>query len=467
MTARPKVAVVAPYWDFWESSVNSGLRAHRVALLTLAMRAVSRVGDVVASGLVADRDQGGAFAETASGAGADVVVVVQTMAVPPAFAFAALDALPGLPVVVWAVPGAEAPDEGFDHGAITAGGATVGAPMVTSLLVRSGRPFALVVGSFASDAPDRAASAVMAGWAAGRISRARIGRVGMPIDGYDCVDADEARLRDATGITLVPIAPSEVRDRFAAVKKDRVSALVREMRTDFRVQPDAEPGLAGSARAALALEDLVSDHRLDAGAMNCHVPEIRLSEPIGLAPCFGLGRMTSLGVPWACAGDVLTAVAMLTTKLLGGAAVYHELEALDAETGDFVVANSGEHDLAFAADESPDLIRNRWFPDDPGQGVCACVSAPAGPATLLAFAQIDAPSPGYRYVVAPGDFSGRSFPATGTTNGGFRFASGPAEEAWERWVRAGANHHSSASPGRLEGGVRAVARFLGVECVTA
>ena len=33
--------------------------------------------------------------------------------------------------------------------------------------------------------------------------------------------------------------------------------------------------------------------RFDAGAMNCHVPEIRLGPDVGIAPCFGLGRSTT------------------------------------------------------------------------------------------------------------------------------------------------------------------------------
>src|SRR5262249_30215221 len=148
-------------------------------------------------------------------------------------------------------------------------------------------------------------------------------------------------------------------------------------------------GLERSLRAACALEELVARHRLDAAAMNCHVTEIRFGEEIGIAPCFGLGRLTSGGVPWSCTGDVLTAVALLTAKLLGGGAQSHELEALDAETGELVVASSGEHDLDLAAGVRPRLVRNGWFASDPRCGACACFSAPAGPATLVAFAELD------------------------------------------------------------------------------
>ena len=194
------------------------------------------------------------------------------------------------------------------------------------------------------------------------------------------------------------------------------------------------------------------------------MPEIRFGTDVGIAPCFALGRQTSRGIPWACAGDIVTAVAMLTLKLLGAAAKYHELESLDYDTGELVIASSGEHDLAFAG-EQPQLIRNLWYDKDPTCGACACFGAPAGPATLVAFTELDAPVPGYRFIVAPGEFTTTAWPGVGTPYAAFRFAGGPVTEAWSKWCRAGANHHSAATPGDLAARVEAVAGFLGVEAV--
>jgi L-arabinose isomerase len=265
----------------------------------------------------------------------------------------------------------------------------------------------------------------------------------------------------------VRIEAAELRDLYLAVEESRIVELERETRALYDVDERAEGDtLERSLRAACALDDLVERHRLDAGAINCHVPEIRFGDEVGIAPCFALGRQTSRGIPWACAGDVVTAVAMLTVKLLGGAAQYHELEALDYETGELVVASSGEHDLAFAG-ERPRLIRNLWYDADRRCGACACFAAPAGEATLVGFTELDAPEPGYRYIVAPGEFTGTGWPEVGTPYAAFRFRSGPAVEAWTRWCRAGANHHSAATTGDYSGAVASVARFLGVEAVSA
>jgi L-arabinose isomerase len=468
MPARPRAALVLPYWDFWERSVPYALRAEREALLEHARAALADTIDVELSSIIASREDGAGLGRALQAAGSEVLIALQTMAVPPAFASAALDALPLLPVVVWTAHRHARIAADFSHGDITTEGATVGAPMLTNVLVRRGRPFALVAGRVDDpEAQRRVASAARAGAVAGQLRRARVGRVGRPIDGYDCVDADPVRLRAATGIELVAIEPSEVRDRYLAIEPSRIEQLEREARATFTIEAAAEgESLARSLRAACAIEDLVRDHRLDAGAMNCHVPEIRLGAEVGIAPCFGLGRSTSGGVPWSCAGDVVTAIAMLTTRRLGGVALYHELESLDYDTGELVMATSGEHDLAFCDPaERPALRQNDWYLGDPVVGVCACFGAPAGPASLVAFTELDAPAPGYRFIVAEGEFTRTRWPATGTPHAAFRFRHEPAPQAWERWARAGANHHSSATPGELGEAVAQVASFLGVEVV--
>jgi L-arabinose isomerase len=429
--------MLEPYWEFWESSVPYDLRADRAAL-----------GEAARSALDVD------WVDLSD---AEVVLVLQTMATPPA---PTLERLPALPIVVWAAHRSGPFQADFDHGSITSEGATVGAPMLTSVLVREGRPFELAMGRIDDAATiGEVERALEVAAAAGRLRRARIGRVGRPLDGYACVDTDDGRLLAATGIELIPIEASEVRELYAAVAEARVRELEREVRAQYAVEIEGDE-LERSLRAALAIDDLVTHHRLDAGAMNCHVPEIRFGSEIGITPCFGLGRSTSLGVPWTCVGDVLTAVAMLAAKLLGAAAQYHELEAVDYDTGELVIASSGEFDLGFGAGDVPRLIRNGWFASDPRCGACACFAGPAGPATLFGFADV---GDGYRLIAAEGELTGRAFPATGTANGGFRFTRGL--DGWKRWSRAGANHHSAATPGAFGEALEQLGQLAGIDVV--
>ncbi|MBA3236551.1 MAG: hypothetical protein H0T59_11285 [Chloroflexi bacterium] len=466
---RPRVGVVTPYWTLWEHTAGPTFRADRLALARSVADDLTTVAEPVAVLEVASADDGQTVGRQLADLRVDVVLIIQTMAVPAAWTMAALDALPGVPVVIWALHETGLVDGGFDHGSITTQGATVGAPMLSNLLSRADRPFDLVLARRSDPVGQaRVAEALRLAGVARGIAGSRLGRIGRPLDGYAHVDLDEAALRSAVGIEVVTVDPDEVVDRYRTVADAEVRALEAETRATWAFEGDPSPdSLERSFRAALALEAVVDAHDLDGGAFNCHVEQFRFGETIGIAPCWALGRLTTAGRPFTCTGDIVTAIAMLTTKRLDGAAVYHEIEAIDYETGEVVIANSGEHDLAWLAPgATPRLRPNGWFcGKDPHCGVCATFEPAPGPATLVGFTPHPAARGGFRYVVARGDLTERTFPETGTVNGAFRFRDGPVEAAWARWASAGVNHHSSATPGDLSADVATVARHLGIEAV--
>ncbi len=465
LTAPVRVAVLLPLSTAWQTVVPEELAADRAQLLA---RATDALGDgplVVEACVIASEEEGRAAAERA--ADAEVVLVLATMATLPSLALAALERLADRPVVVWAVAQGDPLGADADHARIVRDGATVGAPLLTSMLLRAGRPFELVLGApDDADARARVSRALRAGAAARRIARARLGRVGLPVAGYGCVDLDTERLRAALGTTVVAIEPAELAQAYADASEAQVRAIVEETRGAYAVDAAlADDDVARAARAGAALEALGAAHELDAGALTCHVEGIRFEPGLGFAPCFALGRMTSRGVPWNCSSDLPAAVAMLTLKALGAAAQYHELEALDVDSGEFLLASSGEHDLAFGGDEQPRLVRNGWFPADAHASACACFAAPAGPATLLGFAQLDAPAPTHRFVVAQGAFAARDFAGVGTAHASFRFARGSATAAWAAWGSSGVGLHTACTPGDLTASVELVGRFLHTDVV--
>jgi hypothetical protein len=468
--ARPPIAVLHPYWTLWEHTAGPTFRADRLALARRVAASLADRWDPVLVDEVASIDDGRRIGSDLAARGVDAVLVLQTMAVPSAYALGVIDALPGIPVVIWALHETGLVGGDFDHGGITTQGATVGAPMLTNMLARTRRPFAMVLGRLGDRVTEeRVREALGVATVASGIRRSRLGRIGPKIEGYLHVDVPDAELRAGMGIEAVTVDPDEVVDAYRAVDPGAVAALDAEVRTGWTFEEDVIAGesLERSLRVALALETVVERHRLDGGAFNCHVPQLRFGDTIGIAPCWGLGRLTTAGRPFTCTGDILTAVAMLTTKRLGGAALYHEIEAIDYATGEVVIANSGEHDLAWLEPGArPRMRRNGWFcGKDPHCGVCAVLEPPVGPASLVGFTPHPDARGGFRYVVARGELTARRFSETGTANGAFRFRDGTVEEAWARWAEAGVNHHSSATPGDLSGPLAAVARLLGIEAV--
>lgn len=458
----PRVAVLVPYSHLWVEVVDYDLVAERHALATHVASLLAERADVVTAAAISSRSEGTAAGSAAHREGAEVVVVVQTMGTQPAFTLAALDALTRLPIVVWWAQRMRTIPESFGHAGIVDEGGAVGTPMLTNVLVRRHVPFQLTVGPIDDGGTiERLHDAVAAAAAATRLRRARIGRVGEPIDGYDCVAADETYLVGQMVGEIVHIEPSEIQRRFLEVDEEAVAHLEAEVQGTYDVAPNVSPdSLARTLRLAITIEELCRDHGLDAGVMNCHTPEIRFGADVGVTPCFGLGRSTTSGIPWTCAGDLLTVVPMLALKLLGEGCLYHELEAVDLATGEFVIANTGEHDLELAASGRPALVRNEWFARDTRCGACACYPLRPGPAALVGFTQIDDT---HRFIVALGEVTNRAWPKLKTVNGSFRFAEGLA--GWTQWCEAGVNHHSALTSASAVAGLQRLSLFLGAEFV--
>ncbi|MCY3663439.1 MAG: hypothetical protein OXH28_11565 [bacterium] len=472
-SAPVRAAVVSPYWTFWEASAGGpALRHDRRLLLEEATDALRRSSgpdgiEVACQGLLDSPETGDALADGAPD-DLDVILVVICMAAPSTHGLAFLDRFPGVPVVVWSVQRSRNIRAGFDASDITSAGTAVGTPQLTNMLARSGRPHEIVAGAL-DDTPShgRVARAVQVAATASTLRRARIARVGQPPPGYACVDTDAGALRRATGIDLVDVDPADLRSRWCAVDEASTGHLQREVEATAEIAVTWDTAGRRSLAGAAALEALDDELDLAGGAMNCHVPELRFGSEVGVTPCYGLGRETSRGIPWTCAGDVLTAVAMVVGKRLGGAALYHELEVMDFDTDEVAIANSGEHDMAWCpAGRRPRLQPNPWYTDDPLTGASVWFELPPGPASLIGFTPHAGEPSGYRFIVAEGHITERSLPQSPTVGGVFRFAGEAGiAESWRAWAAAGVNHHSSCSPGHLAGDVATVARYLDIGCV--
>ena len=148
---------------------------------------------------------------------------------------------------------------------------------------------------------------------------------------------------------------------------------------------------------------------------------------------------------------------MLTVQSLGLPTLYHEIEAVDYEIDEVVLANTGEHDLRLCGSSRPILAPDSWYTGDPLPSACALFSIPPSAASLVGFAPLD----GLRWIVADGEFTGSSYPRTGTPNAGFRFGSGHVSGAWPRWLQSGVVHHSAATNVHLGDAVSRIAFHLG------
>lgn len=463
---RPRIALIVPYWSFWEKAAGGeAFRSEREGLLSSISTKLALIGIEVVQGELVDSEAAGAEVATEiASTKPDALVVAQTMAVPPSYAMSVIDSTPGVPLVVWALQLVDTISPDFDESDITSYGATVGAPMLTNVLGRRGRPYSFVFAP-GGQAIRGVGEAVRAAVTANRLGSARLALIDRPIDGYECVDVDSTELREALGVEVVELDASALLDRYREASSP-TQAILDEIRTGFTVDEAVdEESMERAAGIAAALAGLDDELLITMGALNCHIPELRFGDDPGMTACYGVGRETTRGIPWTCVGDAITAIAMFVGHSLGGAALYHEIEAVDFDTGEVAIANSGEHDLGWCPRGIvPRLIPNRWFKHDDRTTPAVWFELPPGPATLIGFTPHASAPRGFRFIAAEGEITPRSLPSSPTVGGSFRFRE-PLETAWPAWANAGVNHHSAVSPGHLAKQVEMVSNYLGVGCV--
>jgi L-arabinose isomerase len=459
--AKPAGAlVVMPYWTFFEESTEIDLRADREKLLAEVTGCVSSTGvGIVGSHMIETAEDVDAVLAGIDQHSIDVLVVASSMAAPPTLVLQLVRRLPAVSLVVWPCAWPARQLETFTHAKIVERGGTVGTPMITSVLVREGRPFALLPLDVGLDeAGPVIAEEIAAAAVAAQVRRSRVARLGEVLPGYESLVIANERLETGIGVSVVSLSESDFAFACETVSTSEITSRLDELRSRAVIDCD-ENSLRIAARSVVALAALVESHALSAGTLNCHCAEIRFSPSVAHAPCLALGESTSRGVPWTCTGDVLTAAAMLITSLMSGTSLYHEIEAFDPGRGEFILANSGEHDARWS-DRPARIAQSPWWRGS----VCAIHPLQAGPATLVALAQT--PN-GLRLVAAEGTVTSDSEPTTGTASARFTWGSGDRGTGWKHWVESGAGHHSALGRGHFAQNLARVAHHLGVDFTTA
>jgi L-fucose isomerase-like protein len=460
MPSGASAFVVMPYWTFFEESTPTDLRADRERLLGQVTGCVSGIGvRIVGSRIIETAEDVDATVDEIDPGSVDVLIVASSMAAPANPVLQLVRRLPAASLVVWPCAWPARGLEDFTHADIVERGGTVGTPMITSVLIREGRPFSLIpLDVDITDAGLAIAGQIAAAAVAAQVRRSRIARLGEVLPGYEGLVIADGRLEADMGVSVVRLSESHFASAYEAVSTSEVTSRVDELSRRAVINCDEE-SLRIATRSVVALEALVESHTLTAGTLNCHCAGIRYSPSVAHAPCLALGESTSRGVPWTCTGDVLTATAMLITSLMSGTSLYHEIEAFDPARGEFILANSGEHDTRWSS-QQPRIAQSPWWPGS----VCATHPLQAGPATLVAIAQT--PN-GLRLVAAEGTVTSESEPTTSTASARFTWGSGDRGAGWKQWVESGAGHHSSLGRGHFAQNLKGVAHHLGMDFTTA
>jgi L-arabinose isomerase len=463
--ARPRIAIVSGYMPFFDEIMPRGYREDRDALGRSTADVVADVGDAVYCGLADSRDAGLAIGRRIAEIKPDAILVAPTMATPADFLWSALEPHPDRPVVLWAAHEMASVPRDYDMPMLCRHSSNVGALMIGNMLNRHGRRPLVIVGPRDDESTRQAVKRAMASAVvAGHLRHARIGRIGRPLDGYLNVDVDQTQLRDGIGAEIIDIPLEEWEAAVAAASEESVGATAAYVREHALIDDrGASSGAEQSLRVTTALGALIKDHRLDAGALN-YWGEFGIANPkIGVVGSLAATVATSTGVPFACTGDLITAVAMLVGKRLGGGALYCELDAIDYGRDAFLCANTGEGDFAYSVRGGlSSVFATGASSGRRVEGLSVRHLVPAGPATMIGFSPRRDATGGFVLVAMEGEVQEPPDTSLEVTQAWFSARRKPMSDALATWITAGATHHGSLSPGHLAAGVASVARILGI-----
>jgi len=438
--------MISCYFGLYEEQMPPGFRADRQAAAARCADVLRTRFETVDAGMLASNADGAAANAVLLQAGIDVLVFAPSMVAPPSYALAALDGL-DVPIVIWNSPAVDRLPDVLSQSEATVNSSQVAAVMLANPLVRAAIPFATVSAAPSDPAGiERLARTIRGAAAASELRGSTVLRVGTWIPGYEDVASTTAELAEL-GVVEHALDVPALDARFDSVAQERVTELLAGLADrGWRHHPgDADDA---SARLALALADEAADAGAAAVTVNCHSDALRWNPHIGICACLGASLLTDSGVPVSCTGDLPTALALLLARTLSGSALYCEFYTPELETGLMLLAAGGEGDPRWADPREPVVVEpNTHYPGDRGAGASLSFRLEPGPATVLSLSPT---AHGWVLAWATGEIAEARYDSLGGPNGMFRFDSGPAFEAGERWIASGATHHNALARGRLD-----------------
>ena len=466
-TRPSRIAVLCGYMTYYEPHMPADFRRQRTAWGRQIAEILSTEGDARFLGLMTDMAVGKQVAQDLAQWKPDVIVLAPAMPGPPAFTWAAIEALPRVPAVVWSAGHLDSLPESYDSVDHLANSGGVGVAMIANMLARHGRGMRVVAGRWHDPAAQgQVREAVRLAAAAGRVAAARVAVLGAPLDGYANVVIAPDLLSSALGATLIDIPLGEWEQAFAETGKSEADTVAETLRRGLDVADAEGDDFARSCRLAAALETICKRYGIDCGTFNSHLEYGHANPKVGLVGGLATSWMTSNGIPFTDTGDTVSALAMLLGRLLAGNAVYTELNTIDYDKGAILCANTGEMDFA-AAEDKVRVFPAAAYTGKQQRGCIVDAQVRPGPATIIGLSPNGRARNGVRLIAFAGEVAGRPLLDLRVPHTLFRPPDADAATAFAAWIEAGATHHAAlCAGGDLRNEVAEIGRLLDVEVET-
>jgi len=302
------------------------------------------------------------------------------------------------------------------------------------------------------------------------LRRARLGLMGHVLEAMLDMHTDPTAITAAFGPHVVLVEPHDLMRHYTtqspdAVKKWKTQILeffdTPDPKSDPLTQKLTEADLETAARAAVALEGLIEEKKLDGLAYYYEADPGSDMRTLVTNLIVGNSLLTGAGFPMCGEYDIKTCVAMMIFDRLDIGGSFAEFHPVDFALDSVLVGHDGPHHINIAAGK-PVIRSLKKYHGKPGSGAGVEFQIKEGPITMLSIGQTA--NGKFKFVIAEGESARRPIPPTGNTNthGVFK----PDVRTFLRkWMLEGPTHHFALGVGHHAKELVQIAEILNIESV--
>lgn len=300
------------------------------------------------------------------------------------------------------------------------------------------------------------------------LRRARLGLMGHVLEAMLDMHTDPTAITAAFGPHVVLVEPHDLMRHYtspdpAAVKRWKAQILeffdTPDPKSDPLTEKLTEADLETAARAAVALEGLIEEKKLDGLAYYYEADPGSDMRTLVTNLIVGNSLLTGAGFPMCGEYDIKTCVAMMIFDRLDIGGSFAEFHPVDFALDSVLVGHDGPHHINIAAGK-PVIRSLKKYHGKPGSGAGVEFQIKEGPITMLSIGQTA--NGKFKFVIAEGESARRPIPPTGNTNthGVFK----PDVRTFLRkWMLEGPTHHFALGVGHHAKELVQIAEILNIE----